>query len=360
MFNMNSFQQSIDSFLNGPSECSMNSTCQETRARFWRSAAALLYLKMKMKGSTDHHAQTRALGLLDQVHRNASQGEKDQVVKSFKGWRDSFNNGPIRKKITSWLDSHQMPSLPGLTLPDPSSVRSRLEERSAQIQNSLDAWKTDAAAKLEGWRTQARSKLDPSSFQEQLQQRSAELRSKLDGMTGNLRNMFNPDQIAAKIDQRAAEITSKIDQLRKQKEAGRSALPSLQSAIKEKRDGLRDKIQGLRQKYDWKGMVKNALGDSIKDDNVQEVLRSYGLDGNSMQKYGPIIGALGNSTVDDILANGVNFNFGDGLSLDGPVGTAILGNVLGIEDPEETKALVDGLKQAGFQDLMKEFLNPAR
>jgi subtilisin-like proprotein convertase family protein len=46
------------------------------------------------------------------------------------------------------------------------------------------------------------------------------------------------------------------------------------------------------------------------------------------------------------------------LGIDPTTATNALGPMLGLENPQDAQALMDGLNQAGFQDLMKEFLTP--
>lgn len=46
------------------------------------------------------------------------------------------------------------------------------------------------------------------------------------------------------------------------------------------------------------------------------------------------------------------------LGIDPTAATSALGPMLGLENPQDAQALMDGLNQAGFQDLMKEFLTP--
>ena len=50
----------------------------------------------------------------------------------------------------------------------------------------------------------------------------------------------------------------------------------------------------------------------------------------------------------------------EALNLHGALGEQMVGQLLGIEDPQELDALWNGLKEAGFSDLIGEFLTTAR
>lgn len=67
------------------------------------------------------------------------------------------------------------------------------------------------------------------------------------------------------------------------------------------------------------------------------------------------LGALLTSAMSGDGANGLK-----SLGIDPNVAMSALGPMLGLDNPEDTKALMDGLSEAGFQDLMKEFLMPSR
>ena len=45
-----------------------------------------------------------------------------------------------------------------------------------------------------------------------------------------------------------------------------------------------------------------------------------------------------------------------GLGLDPAIAMQALGPMLGLDNAEDTKALMEGLNEAGFQDLMQDFL----
>lgn len=48
------------------------------------------------------------------------------------------------------------------------------------------------------------------------------------------------------------------------------------------------------------------------------------------------------------------------MGIDPSVAMSALAPMLGLDNPDDTKALMDGLSEAGFQDLMKDFLTPMR
>lgn len=92
---------------------------------------------------------------------------------------------------------------------------------------------------------------------------------------------------------------------------------------------------------DWAAKKKDILTDlSIWYDKLQQHMSNH-MDG---------LHALLSSA----LENGPNGLAS--LGIDPSVAMSALGPILGLDNPEDTKALLDGLQEAGFQDLMKEFL----
>ena len=116
--------------------------------------------------------------------------------------------------------------------------------------------------------------------------------------------------------------------------------------------------ENFKQKFGTavENTVKKQLETAMSDENlgrIADVISNTDLNGTTSLR------SFQDADLSGIFPQGLNLNFKNGLSLDGPLGEELVGQLLGIEDPEETKALLEGLKEAGFQDLMTEFLNPA-
>ena len=97
-----------------------------------------------------------------------------------------------------------------------------------------------------------------------------------------------------------------------------------------------------------------AVAGQFDLDNVEQRLVEAGVDTNEL------LDSLSGADLDKLLDSGVGLNFRNGLSLDGAFGEQVVGQLLGIDDPEELDALWNGLKEAGFQDLMGDFLSLPR
>ena len=97
-----------------------------------------------------------------------------------------------------------------------------------------------------------------------------------------------------------------------------------------------------------------AVAGQFDLDSVEQRLVDAGVDTDEL------LDSLSGADLDKLLDTGVGLNFRSGLSLEGPLGEQIVGQLLGIDDPDELSALWEGLRDAGFGGLMTEFLTPER
>ena len=181
---------------------------------------------------------------------------------------------------------------------------------------------------------------------------------------------------SAQREQFLSGIESSLEGVRSRLEAGMSSLKPLELP-KPDLSGVKDKIsEALTQvkerqrrlekpREEFKNMLSTAVEKTVKQ-QVEAVAGQFDLDAveRRLVEAGvdtdELLDSLSGADLDVLLDGGVGLSFRNGLSMEGAFGEQIVGQLLGIEDPEELDALWTGLKEAGFQDLMGEFLNPAR
>ena len=141
-------------------------------------------------------------------------------------------------------------------------------------------------------------------------------------------------------------------------------LSGVKNKIEDSRNQLKSRLQSLEGPS---SKIKEKVGTAVENtvrkeleaasgstlENIAQLMNSSALNTSDFAR------SMQNLDLSSLVPKGLDLNFKHGLSLDGPLGEELVGQLLGIDDPEETKALMQGLKEAGFQDLMKEFLNPA-
>jgi len=119
----------------------------------------------------------------------------------------------------------------------------------------------------------------------------------------------------------------------------------------------KDMISNLIKKADVRGAIEKALD----SEEVQEMVNNLEIGQNPEENVRSMMSAIGSGKVAQAFSqDGLDVSMGNGVAMDGPFGRAVLGNILGIDDQDEVKALVEGLEEAGFTDMMKEFLAPSR
>ena len=171
-------------------------------------------------------------------------------------------------------------------------------------------------------------------------------------------------------------IESGLEGAKSRLEAGMSSLKPLElpkpdlSGVKDK---LTDALSQVKERQkrlekpreEFKNMLSTAVEKTVKQ-QVEAVAGQFDLDAVEQRLVeagvdtDELLDSLSGADLDALLDGGVGLNFRNGLSMEGAFGEQVVGQLLGIEDPEELDALWNGLKEAGFQDLMGEFLNPAR
>lgn len=97
-----------------------------------------------------------------------------------------------------------------------------------------------------------------------------------------------------------------------------------------------------------------AVAGDFDLDVVAQRLADAGVDTDEL------LDSLAGADLDKLLDGGLDLEFRSGLNLHGALGEQMVGQLLGIEDPQELDALWNGLKEAGFSDLIGEFLTTAR
>ena len=97
-----------------------------------------------------------------------------------------------------------------------------------------------------------------------------------------------------------------------------------------------------------------AVAGEFDLDVVAQRLADVGVDTDEL------LDSLAGADLDKLLDGGLDLDFRSGLNLHGALGEQMVGQLLGIEDPQELDALWNGLKEAGFSDLIGEFLTTAR
>jgi len=269
-------------------------------------------------------------------------GKVDGFKEVFKDVPRSTHETDLKSKIGSmsedfmdkarmWQSEHSLRSGDlGDKIPSLSDIRSNLEARGEKVKERIANLKNDVSS----------------------------------------RNLPGMEDLSDKFRSKIGKAGQKMESWREEHKLDLGSIPdlsSIRSKLESSRSGMTSKLKNWREKHGLQKKMSDSIGDIVKE-TVKEQMRSYGLDEKELKSLDPILDGLGhrNSShlyIDDLLSGkGLTFNFGEGskgLTLDGPLGTKVVGNLLGIDDPEEAKALVEGLKEAGFQDLMREFLDPA-
>jgi hypothetical protein len=212
-----------------------------------------------------------------------------------------------------------------------------------------------------------------SEVRSNLEARGEKVKEKMANLKNDVssRSLPGMEDLSDRVRSKIENAGQKVDSWREKHKIDFDSIPdlsSIRSKLESSKSGLKNKIKSWRDKHGLQKKMSDNIGDIVKE-TVKEQMRSYGVDEKELKSLDPILDGLGHKNLsshlylDELLSGkGLSFNFGEGsrgLSLDGPFGTKLVGNLLGIDDPEEAKALVEGLKEAGFQDLMREFLDPA-
>lgn len=387
------FANNFDSYLGSlDSDCGTTEDCNAMKQRMWRSAAALMYMGMK-----DHLGSDKSLfhtsNFLDKFSNLTNLGKNlgknegqdrwkpGQYLSSLVG--DASDVAQQVKEQTQGIFSSlgsALSSLPtvdnlnpfgekpdkviwsrALTLDDVAeTVRSAKDD----LGKTLEQWQP--ASKVKSMLQSSRSAPDFSDIQSGLGSVVSKISQKsqnwMEEHSTNRANFI--ESIDSTLEEAQNKLTSRISEL----SGWKPKLPDL-SGIKDKIEQSRSQLksnlkdiqmpaENFKQKFGTavENTVKKQLETAMSDENlgrIADVISNTDLNGTKSLR------SFQDADLSGIFPQGLNLNFKNGLSLDGPLGEELVGQLLGIEDPEETKALLEGLKEAGFQDLMTEFLNPA-
>eukprot|EP00890_Picochlorum_soloecismus_P001378 jgi/Picsp_1/2240/NSC_05704-R1_hypothetical protein CHLNCDRAFT_135933 [Chlorella variabilis] len=331
--------------------CGSEAECEQLRARFWKAMAAATL--MKDKNGDDEKNGKRITGSKDSMQvakiRSSLKPVTEKLAGKEDGFKEIFKNFP-RPTQESDLAS-KIGSIGGDFMGKAKKWQSEHGLRSGDLGDKIPSL------------SDIRSNLGARG--EKVKERMANLKDDVSG-----RSLPGMEDLSGKVRSKIEKAGQKLDSWRDEHKLDFDSIPdlsSIRSKLESSKSGITNKLKNWREKHGLQKKMSDSIGDIIKE-SVKEQMRSYGIDEKELRSLDPILDGLGhrNSShlyLDELLSGkGLSFNFGEGskgLNLDGPLGTKVVGNLLGIDDPEEAKALVEGLKEAGFQDLMREFLDPA-
>lgn len=374
--NLDSYLQTINQ------DCGTDAECEDKKRRLLASAAALMYLGMKDHSKGESPPLSRISSLLEKAANATLSRRLDSKSKKFIPWLGqkegssilpSFNTDKLKgpAQVLSNLLS-QLPFLGKNKVEDKiiwsqdiSKVQDHVQNARSELQKSIADWKVGL-----GTGDQVKRLLNIGKPLPDFSDVEAGLSSIMSQLSESAQGMMDSraqqrGNLVANVESRLNEVQNKMEARMNELSDWKLNLPDL-SAVKEKIQNSKNQLKGsissamrgfqkpaerFKEKIGsaMEKTVKTQLDSALSEDNVAQLLNAT--DNNLANT----IKGLDLSKV----PRGLNLDFSKGLSLDGPFGQNLVGELLGIDDPEETKALMEGLKEAGFQDLMTEFLNPA-
>ena len=249
---------------------------------------------------------------------------------------------PTLPTLPALHGKHPELSLPDLHLPTldglhghhtVEELRASLGSKAAKLSDSAESWAEKRAEKRERLMENvgsgvegARSKLEAALGK--LEVPKLDLDGKLD-LKGKLSNTIAESLTRAK--DVAAERNKRLDKPREE-------FKTMLSTAAEK--AVTQQLEAVAGEFDL--------------DVVAQRLADAGVDTDEL------LDSLAGADLDKLLDGGLDLDFRSGLNLHGALGEQMVGQLLGIEDPQELDALWNGLKEAGFSDLIGEFLTTAR
>lgn len=377
--NLDSYLQTINQ------DCGTDAECEDKKRKLLTSAAALMYLGMKDRDTRDNSPLSRISSLLEKAVNATSArfadskwnkmglpwiGQKEGIGSSI---FPSLNTDGLRGpgEVLSNLLS-QLPFLGKskdndkiIWSRDLAKTKEHVENARSDLRKSIADWKAGL-----GTGDQVKRLLNLGKPLPDFSDIEDGLSNVLSHLSENAQNLMESrsqqrGKLVANVESRLNEVQSKIDARMNDLSNWKLNLPDL-STVKEKIQTSKDQLKGninsamrgfqkpaerFKEKIGSavEKTVKAQLDSALSEDNLAQLLNDTD---NSLAK------AIKGFDLSGV-PRGLNLDFSNGLSLDGPFGQNLVGELLGIDDPEETKALMEGLKEAGFQDLMTEFLNPA-
>lgn len=381
------FADNFDAYLNSfNNDCGTPEECGAMKQRMWRSAAALMYLGMKDHLGNDA-TLSRMSALLEKVANQTKTGKKDgrwkpgqyasslvegasnvaqqlkeQTQAIFSGVGNSISNIPGVGEIQPFGEKPDKVIWSRLFPLD--NVAETVRSATAELDKKLESWQPSSTVK--SMLQNGRSAPDFSDIKSSLSSIASKLSEKSQNWMEE--HSANRAKFAASIEANLGEAQDKLSARMSELSDWRPELPDL-SGIKDQIEKSRSQLKAnlkdmqmpadnLKKKFGTavENTVRKQLETAISDENLGRFAKAIS---NADMNSTKLVRSLEGADLSSLIPQGINLNFREGLSLDGPLGEELVGQLLGIEDPEETKALLEGLKEAGFQDLMKEFLNPA-
>ncbi|KAI8112974.1 hypothetical protein M9435_002980 [Picochlorum sp. BPE23] len=375
---------SLDSYLQTINQdCGTDTECEDKKRKLLASAAALIYLGMK---DGDNSPVSRISSLLEKAVNATSArfadsklnkmgfpwiGQKEGIGSSiFPNFNADGLRGPAIEVLGNLLS--QLPFLGKskdkdkiIWSRDLANAKDHVENARSELRKSIADWKVGL-----GTGDQLKRLLNLGKPLPDFSDIEDGLSNVLSHLSENAQNLMESrsqqrGKLVANVESRLNEVQNKIDTRMNELSNWKLNLPDL-STVKEKIQNSKDQLKGninsamrgfqkpaerFKEKIGSavEKTVKAQLDSALSEDNLAQLLNDTD---NSLAK------AIKGFDLSGV-PRGLNLDFSNGLSLDGPFGQNLVGELLGIDDPEETKALMEGLKEAGFQDLMTEFLNPA-
>ena len=270
------------------------------------------------------------LGLAEMV-----KGAGGDLAKALKDWKPGQIKNMLGNKdiLPSLPDLGQLPplSLPKLPpldrskLPTFDGLSSSLESIAAKISADAQNWAGKRADQREQFLSGVESSLEGA-------------KSRLEAGLSSLKPLELPKPDLSGVKDKLSDALLQVKERQKRLEKPREEFKNMLSTAVEKT--VKQQVEAVTGQFDLEAVERRLVEAGV---DTEELLDS-----------------LSGADLDVLLDGGVGRTFQNGLSMEGAFGEQVVGQLLGIEDPEELDALWNGLKEAGFQDLMGEFLNPAR
>eukprot|EP00889_Picochlorum_renovo_P001053 jgi/Picre1/28083/NNA_001042.t1 len=334
---------SLDSYLQTINQdCGTDTECEDKKRKLLASAAALIYLGMK---DGDNSPVSRISSLLEKAM--GSGGPAIEVLSNLLSQLPFLGKSKDKDKII-WSR-------------DLANAKDHVENARSELRKSIADWKVGL-----GTGDQLKRLLNLGKPLPDFSDIEDGLSNVLSHLSENAQNLMESrsqqrGKLVANVESRLNEVQNKIDARMNELSNWKLNLPDL-STVKEKIQNSKDQLKGninsamrgfqkpaerFKEKIGSavEKTVKAQLDSALSEDNLAQLLNDTD---NSLAK------AIKGFDLSGV-PRGLNLDFSNGLSLDGPFGQNLVGELLGIDDPEETKALMEGLKEAGFQDLMTEF-----
>ncbi len=270
------------------------------------------------------------LGVAEKV-----QGAGADLAKALKDWKpgqikDMLVNKDILPSLPDLgrlppLSSLKLPPLDRSKLPTFDDVSSSLESIATKLSTGAQNWAGKRADQREQFLSGIESSLEGA-------------RSRLEAGVSSLKPLELPKPDLSGVKDKISNALSEVKERQHRLEKPREEFKNMLSTAVEKT--VKQQVEAVTGQFDLEAVERRLVEAGVDTDEL--------------------IDSLSGADLDALLEGGVGRTFRDGLSMEGAFGEQIVGQLLGIEDPEELDALWTGLKEAGFQDLMGEFLNPAR